>query len=448
MTPPTTLQIHRDGRWRAAATVQPLGPARCRIEYLPEYVHGEAAPWPVALGMPIGTEPDLFIDGPMGPEIDRLPPSFLFDLVPQGKGRQYLLEQLRLADGDGLVLPLVMAGAIAPIGCLRLQSAVDYFDDQARSCGAFPGFAEADVRGRIEAVFEHLASRGMLAAGTTGVQGVAPKFLLSTDQDGRWFPDLALPDERAREHWLVKLPRSSAERDRAVLRNETAYLRVAAACGLRTMAAPELRGEALFVRRFDRQVINGQVHRLHQESLASLCGLRGFGIPRSQQTLLAGLRAAVSDPLQETIEFIKRDVLNLAMRNTDNHARNTAVQRLCDGTVQLTPVFDFAPMYLDSEVIVRSCHWRDDAGRVQGTWTQVVETLDVVDEERRIVAAALSDFARVVANLPTIAADCGVEAEVTQACRATIDKQAKQLQELGALAPAPVARGGTQDFPH
>jgi hypothetical protein len=27
------------------------------------------------------------------------------------------------------------------------------------------------------------------------------------------------------------------------------------------------------------------------------------------------------------------------------------VQRLLDGTVQLTPVFDFAPMYLDIEVI-------------------------------------------------------------------------------------------------
>jgi len=102
----------------------------------------------------------------------------------------------------------------------------------------------------------------MLAPRTTGVQGVASKFLLGTDEDGRWFPDLALPDERAREHWLVKLPRGNAEPDRAVLRHEAAYLRVATACGLRSTAEPELNGEALFVRRFDRQVIDGQVHRL------------------------------------------------------------------------------------------------------------------------------------------------------------------------------------------
>ncbi|WP_375338497.1 hypothetical protein [Variovorax paradoxus] len=38
------------------------------------------------------------------------------------------------------------------------------------------------------------------------------------------------------------------------------------------------------------------------------------------------------------------------MRNTDNHARNTAVQRLPDGALQLTPIFDFAPMFLDPEI--------------------------------------------------------------------------------------------------
>ena len=55
-------------------------------------------------------------------------------------------------------------------------------------------------------------------------------------------------------------------------------------------------------------------------------------------------------------------MLNLALRNTDNHARNTAVQRLVDGSIQLTPLYDFAPMYLDPELIVRGCVWRDASG--------------------------------------------------------------------------------------
>ncbi|PSL85122.1 hypothetical protein C7T35_07865 [Variovorax sp. WS11] len=442
-SPATTIHIHRGGEWVPAASIQALAADKCRFEYLPEYVFSEADPWPVALGLPIGIEPDRWIDGPAGREADRRPPAFLYDLVPQGKGRKYLLEQLELADSDNLIMPLVLNGAFNPIGCLRFESALEFFNDQAQKNpdpATAQGFELDEVLKRSQGFLDHLSLHAMLASGTTGVQGVAPKFLLSTDQDARWFADLALPDERVREHWLIKLPRGKSNEDRAVLRNEAGFLRLAASCGMRTLAEPKLHGEILFVRRFDRQVIDGQVHRLHQESLASICDLRGFGIPKSQQTLLKGLRGAVSDPVCETIEFMQRDVLNLAMRNTDNHARNTAVQRLLDGTVQLTPVFDFAPMFLDSEVIVRGCHWRDGAGKIQDNWTEILETLEVDDEERGIIAAALADFALTVAAIPSIAADCGIEASVIEACRRTIDKQAEQLQALSAFVPDDVDR--------
>jgi serine/threonine-protein kinase HipA len=434
----TVIQIHRDGAWQSAATLQPLGADKCRFEYLTEYVFGAPDPWPVALGLPIGMAPDRFIEGPTGREVDRRAPAFLYDLVPQGKGRSYLLEALSLADSDNLVVPLVMAGAFNPIGCLRFESALAFFDDQARKNpdpATARGFDLGDVLERSQDFLDHLSLHAMLASGTTGVQGAAPKFLLSVDHDGRWFADMALADDRAQAHWLVKLPRGKSEEDRAVLRNEAGYLRLAAACGMRTLAAPDLHGELLFVRRFDCQVSDGQVHRLHQESLASLCDLRGFGIPKRQQTLLKGLRGVVSDPPGETIEFIRRDVLNLAMRNTDNHARNTAVQRLVDGTVQLTPVFDFAPMFLDSEVVVRGCHWRDAAGKTQDNWTAVLESLEVDDAERGAIATALHDFAPIVANLPAFARDCGIEPDVIEACRATIDKQADQLLALADLVP-------------
>jgi serine/threonine-protein kinase HipA len=436
--PSSIIQIHRHGQWTPAAEIRALGSDRCRFDYLPEYVFGSDDPWPVAFGLPIGIEPDRFIEGPTGPEPDRRAPAFLYDLVPQGKGRQYLLDQLNLEDNDRLVLPLVMAGAFNPIGCLRLQSALDFFDAQALrnpDPATAQGFALDEVLKRSQGFLDHLSLHAMLASGTTGVQGVAPKFLLSADREGRWFADMALPDDRAQAHWLIKLPRGKSDEDRAVLRNEAGFLRLAARCGMRTLAEPMLHGEILFVRRFDRRVIDGQVHRLHQESLASLCDLRGFGIPQSQQTLLQGLRAVVSDPLRETIEFMRRDVLNLAMRNTDNHARNTAVQRLLDGTIQLTPVFDFAPMYLDREVIVRGCHWRDANGKTQRDWTQVIDTLAADDEERGIIAAALADFAPTVAAIPALAPECGIEADVIDACRPTIDQQAEQLQALSALIP-------------
>lgn len=107
------------------------------------------------------------------------------------------------------------------------------------------------------------------------------------------------------------------------------------------------------------------LQRLHQESVASLAGVRGFDVPITMNEMPTTIRNHVSVPLDETIEFLKRDVLNVALRNTDNHAQNTAVQRLTNGRVQLTPVFDFAPMFLDPEIVPRTSRWAAADGRTR-----------------------------------------------------------------------------------
>lgn len=336
-----------------------------------------------------------------------------------------------------MVAPLVMAGAFNPIGCLRLNTAIHFYAQQS-AANPDPqmtdGVSLADITQRSDEFLNHMALHSMLATGTTGVQGVAPKLLLSTDHHGRWFADMALPDSLVHEHWLVKLPRGKSEEDRAVLRNEAAYLRVAHAVGLRSHHAPVLRGDMLFVRRFDREIVpTGGVRRLHQESLASIAGQRGFGIPESQQTLLAAMRRVVTDTAGETLEFIKRDVLNLALRNTDNHARNTAVQRTAEGVVQLTPVFDFAPMFKDPELVARNCHWRDRSGVRQSEWRQVIEQLEVPDHERAWLATQLVAFAAIIAQLSVIVKDCGVEADVIEQCARSMETQARQLDDLRSL---------------
>ena len=152
----------------------------------------------------------------------------------------------------------------------------------------------------------------------------------------------------------------------------------------------------------------------------------------SQQSLVAAIRTVTSDPARETLEFIKRDVLNLALRNTDNHARNTAVQRTIDGHIQLTPVFDFAPMFKDPEVVARSCHWRDPAGVRQSQWKQVIEELEVPENERTSIAAELTVFAKSLGQLEAIARDCGVEQDVLVQCLRSIEEQTRQLDNLSA----------------
>jgi hydroxymethylglutaryl-CoA lyase len=51
------------------------------------------------------------------------------------------------------------------------------------------------------------------------------------------------------------------------------------------------------------------------------------------------------------------------------------------------------------------------------------------------IAESIERFAPVVAAIPSIAADCGIEPDVIEACRATIDRQAGQLQALSAPLP-------------
>jgi serine/threonine-protein kinase HipA len=376
---------------------------------------------------------------------DRRVPAFLHDLVPQGRGRQFLVGLLRIADHDRLIMPLLMHGAFNPIGRLRIASAVDFYREQASRNpdeSAREGFDLRDIREKSEGFLHHLALHAMLAAGTTGVQGVAPKFLLAQDADERWFADLALDDSRVKAHWLVKLPRGRTEEDLLVHRHEAAYLRLAQACGIRVHDEPRLVGQMLFVRRFDRVVDDRGVHRLHQESLASLAGLRGFGVPTSQNELLAALRRHVTHPFEETVEFIRRDVLNLALRNTDNHARNTAVQRLQDGSVRLTPLFDFGPMFLDPEVVPRSVHWRDRDGVRQDRWVDVIDILSIPDEEKAALASALKAFASTVERLPDLARDCGVEDRVIKQCLPAVEAQARDLAALPAAASKPVRAVG------
>ncbi|TVQ35397.1 MAG: type II toxin-antitoxin system HipA family toxin [Wenzhouxiangella sp.] len=424
------IEIFRDGQWLPSASLEPLGGEHARVDYLPEYVFDQEKPWPISLTFPV--QFGVSFDHDPRPQL----PAFLYDLVPQGPGRKLLVELLGLRDHDGLGLPLLLAGAFNPIGALRIDQAVSFhesfLDQQALPANFTRGFRLVDLVMRQPEVIESLSAHAMLSAGTTGVQGAAPKFLLSADADGLLHPDMALADSEARSHWLVKGPRGRHRDDHLIIRAEAAYLRVAAACGLHVHRVDQIivHGNWLQLPRFDRQVDDHGVHRLAQESLASLAGLQGFGKPCSLNRLLGAIREHSSAPMDDTLEFMKRDVLNQALRNTDNHARNHAMQRLPNGEIRLTPLFDFAPMFRDPELIPRALHWIDHNGRRLRDWSPILEALKLPDSERTRFAGALSEFAETVARLPEIAKDNGVDNEILDACRYSIENQAESLARL------------------
>ncbi|MGN6232876.1 MAG: HipA domain-containing protein [Trinickia sp.] len=193
---------------------------------------------------------------------------------------------------------------------------------------------------------------------------------------------------------------------------------------------PTLHGDIMLPPRFDRIAHGGKVARLRQESVASLLRLPGFDLRPSLFEVVAAIRRVVTDPAAETLEFIKRDVLDLAMRNTDNHARNTAVQ-LTGGKVQLTPLFDFAPLYLDSQLIPRALRWYRPDTRMELTdWGDVLAALPVPGDERLTLGAALCRFAAQLERLPDIMDLHGVDSDIVEFLIPSIDTQVRQLKAL------------------
>ena len=421
------IEIFHEGQWLEAAQASfsdvvrnGFRPNDCVFEYDLPYAFGDA-PLPVSLVIPVDADR----------HVRNAWPTFLYDLVPQGNGRRFLLDHLKLPDAQASDLPLLCAGAFNPIGRLRIREAVQYYERHVeRHDLAVDGFTFDELLARAPDFHEMMMVHGMLAAGGTGVQGVAPKYLLTQGHDGKWYPDAALPDDQARRHYIIKRPRGPSDADRKVLRNEAHYMEVAHRFGIRSFDLPVLHEDMLFIPRFDRRAEDGRILRFHQESVASISGLAGFGTQANQFELLNAIRDVVDDPLGETVEFIRRDVLNLAMRNTDNHARNTAVHTV-DGITRITPLFDFAPMYLDPEGITRSARWYHPESRKElRNWEDILAQLALPEQERSRVVEALVRFGEQLTVLPECMRDVGVDDDIVDFVTPSIEAQRTQLLAL------------------
>lgn len=340
-------------------------------------------------------------------------PAFLVDLLPQGYGRAELLQQLghSAIAGPEAEWPLLLAGAGNPIGHLRVREAFEWLCERS---GSLPsrGFSFDEIAARSDDFVEFLASHGLFVAGSSGVQGEWPKILLTEDRNGLLHLDHALPDELAHRHWLVKFGRGTDAALARILELEAPYMRVARRLGLRVHGDLALRERALFIPRFDRRVEPTGVERVAQESIASLCGIAEFGAAPSHNRVVRLLGHLATNPEVEILEYVRRDIVNVALGNRDNHARNTAVNRLENGTLRLTPLFDFAPMMLHPDGIARRMRWESD-DRGSPRWPSIVEQCrEASGLPLTGLPAALRELGAHLAELDSIAKDESIPKDI------------------------------------
>ena len=399
------IQIFLDNAWQTAAVFQPdpqtldrgiVGGGRLEydIDYALTYRGNTAAE--LMPGLAVGFE--LF-------RFEHWPP-FLVDLLPGGAGRRAWLRRMQVEnDGPQMDWHLLTKGAGAPPGNLRIAEAVPTPPPEHFKIG----FPRGDIIEQKERFLDYAEERGAHVAGASSVQGEAPKYLLAEDHAGMFHAEGALPDERVNKFWLVKFPRGrrTDERNQQVLRNEAPYLEVARKFGIRTGAALVYEDNVLFVPRFDRKVSGGRVERLGMHSLYAVANIAEYGAAVRHDIYCRALAKVVVDPVQELKEYLRRDILNLALRNTDNHGRNTAVLRTND-QIRLSPLFDFAPMFLDPEGIGRVSRWEDEKPGSQPEWAAICEKLENFMDpvETRIWLASLGED---VKRLPETMQDCHVD---------------------------------------
>jgi serine/threonine-protein kinase HipA len=285
-------------------------------------------------------------------------PAFLLDLMPQGYARRGLSTDMGLkADDPATELSLLLRTSGNPIGNIRIREAAEL--ETERLEGITPiGLSEEDIlmgSPALDASFDQCISH---ASSAIGLQGEWPKIALTQAKDGLFYPDAFVGNDNATQHVIVKRPRSSSIKDRLILQAEAGYSRLAQHLGLQVHAPSTYGNDTLIIPRFDRRIEAGKIMRYGQESMVSALGVSAFGHLAQHEDYIDLLKRHSTDPDADILEYVKRDIANRAFGNPDNHGRNTALSKAPDGSIRLSPLFDFAPMRLADDGIIKSTRWR------------------------------------------------------------------------------------------
>ena len=270
--------------------------------------------------------------------------AFLAGLLPEGVVRERYAHAAGVTSDD--IFGMIRAYGKETAGALvfidegspepdRIGSLEPVNDDQigamlANAAGFGPTFAAAED--------DRLQS--------TSLAGIQPKIVLSRTPDG-WARCL---DGYPSTH-IAKLAHPPDSHARDVVDTEVASLDLARALGLTTIEAEliDFGGQlAIVVSRYDRFVdTEGRIQRIHQEDGAQALGIntddpsrkfqRSRSLP-SLQKLTGVLRAGGSEPHK----LLALSTFNLAIGNTDAHAKNISFIRDSDGDASLAPAYDVA----------------------------------------------------------------------------------------------------------
>ena len=225
--------------------------------------------------------------------------------------------------------------------------------------------------------------------------------------------------------YLTKFARNKRSAlDNSILRAEGVFYRaltaLLAGTGIETIDTSQMMTHhhqnqvSLWLPRFDVGVENNRATRYGLESVYSIINAAP-GSYKDHFEVIDKVWGRIKTATQmSSFEFARqyliRDLLNLVFGNSDNHGRNMSFLKL-ENDIQFAPIYDFAPMKADPEMVTRLFKWGREcerSGLVQ--FNRVAEHLAEFADPA-LLLGSLREIAERLLDLPGLlqALDCPQE---------------------------------------
>lgn len=328
------------------------------FEYVPEFTRSGIQPAPLA--MPLRPGIFEFPDLPRG--TFKGLPGLLADSLPDKFGNllinRWLAEQGRRPDSFNPVERLCYTGRRG-MGALEFEPSARAPSNNAERSLDISGLVELadrlvkdrlELKGRLTGEDDHLVLEDILRVGTSA-GGARAKAVLAWNPATGAFRSGQLDQSAGFESWLLKFDGVSENADKEVA-DPLGYGRLEFACHLLAREAGiimtdcrlhEEGGRAHFMtRRFDR---TGTGKKLHMQTLGAMRHF-DFNQPRAysyEQAIETIRMLGLGHQARE--EMVRRALLNIVIRNQDDHVKNIAFLMDKAGQWSLAPAYDVVYAY-------------------------------------------------------------------------------------------------------
>lgn len=412
------FQLFHGGQWHDAAELTFTGDemsSKVRVTYFTDYLFSIADNDCIdnracSVNAPLSIIPTDYLKWP----------ALLDDLMPVGKSRSWWLRRLNVARETPFKknIALLESACSSPVGNLRVKESTN----KVSTNNDVLYFEINDVVSLQYDFLEYANEQGATVGGATGAGGVAPKLLLMLVKDKVYIDGDFAGKPLTGTAYLTKFARNNRQEiDNDILKAEGVYYKVLNqvldGLSVETMDPSlikilEHNGQvSLWLPRFDIEIIDGIAHRLGMESIYSIINAEP-GSAQNHFDVIHRLWAKISNTTDMSSEefvkqYITRDFLNLIFGNSDNHGRNISFIKK-ENKISFAPIYDFAPMKADPEMVTRLFKWGDGferGGKVN--FLHIAEQLSPMCDPNELIAY-LREVAKRLKNLPIklLAAGC------------------------------------------